>query len=159
MARTRIQGLEKLRRKLKAIPKAAEDEARKAVVKGANEIAALQRNLVPVDDGDLQDSIHVTNPGESTPPYSQPGGQRTAKDLEAIVTAGNSKVRYAHLVEFGTAQHVNAGIFAGTQNPGTTARPYFWPAYRALRKRVRSRITRSINKAVREAAQKGGTNP
>ena len=48
MARTRIQGLEKLSRKLKAIPKAAEDEARKAVVKGANEIAALQRNLVPV---------------------------------------------------------------------------------------------------------------
>tara|TARA_Y100000815_G_scaffold232876_2_gene223896 strand:- start:121890 stop:122360 length:471 start_codon:yes stop_codon:yes gene_type:complete len=154
-----IIGLDKLNRKLKTIPREAETAAKDAVVKGANEIAALQRSLVPVVDGDLQDSIHVTNPGESTPPYSQPGGQRTAKDLEAIVTAGNSKVRYAHLVEFGTAQHVNAGIFAGTKNPGTTARPFFWPGFRALRKRVKSRITRSINKAVREAAQKGGTNP
>lgn len=152
-----IKGLDKLRRKLKAIPKAAKDEARKAVVLGAEEVAALQRNLAPVVDGDLKDSIHVTKPGETTPAYSQPGGSRTASPEQAIVTAGNTNVRYAHLVEYGTAQHVNGGLFAGTQHPGATAVPFFWPGYRALRRRVKSRISREINKAIKKAAQEGGT--
>lgn len=154
-----MQGLQKLSRKLKAIPIAAKEQARAAVIQGAEEVAALQRSLAPVDDGDLRDSIHVTKPGETTPPYSQPGGSRTAGEEQAIVTAGNSGVRYAHLVEFGTAPHVNGGQFAGTLNPGTNAQPFFWPGYRALRRRVRSRISRAINKGIKEAAAAGGSNP
>lgn len=158
MARTtRIRGLAQLSKKLKAIPKAAEEEARKAVLQGANEVAAMQRNLAPVDDGDLRDSIHVTGPGETTPPYSQPGGSLTAREFQAIVTAGNSGVRYAHLVEFGTAPHAQGGMFEGAQHPGTQAQPFFWPAYRALSKRVKGRVTRNINKAVKKAATSGGT--
>lgn len=148
-----IQGLRPLNRKLKAIPVAAKAKAKEAVVLGANEVAALQKSLAPVEDGDLRDSIHVTLPGQTTPPYSQPGGQRTAGPEQAIVTAGNTKVRYAHLVEFGTAPHTNAGRFAGTQHPGTAAQPFFWPGYRALRRRVRSRITRNINKAIKDSAK------
>lgn len=150
-----IIGLKQLSRKLKRIPQAAKDEAVKAVVQGANEIAAIQRNLAPVDDGDLKDSIHVTKPGETTPPYSQPGGATTARDEQAIVTAGNTKVRYAHLVEFGTAPHINGGMFAGSDHPGAKAQPFFWPGYRAVRKRVRSRVTREINKAIKKAATSG----
>jgi len=151
-----IQGLDKLSRKLRAIPKAAKDAGRAAVVQGANEIAGLQQNLVPYDDGDLHDSIHVTLPGQTTPPYSQPGGQTTARDEQAIVTAGNTKVRYAHLVEFGAKAHVAGGMFEGALIPATTAQPFFWPAYRALRTRVRGRITRNINKAIKTAATSGG---
>lgn len=154
---TKIKGLRQLSRKLKAIPKAAKDEARKAVLQGANEIAAMQRSLAPVDDGDLRDSIHVTPPGGTTPPYSQPGGSRTAKSEEAIVTAGNTKVRYAHLVEFGTKEHKAGGMFEGATIPAIPAHPFFWPGYRALRRRVKSRITRNINKAVKAAATSGGT--
>lgn len=152
----KMQGLAQLNRKLRAIPRSAKNAARKAVVQGAEEIAALQRSLAPVDDGDLRDSIHVTMPGQTTPPYSQPGGSRTAGPEEAIVTAGNTKVRYAHLQEFGVAPHTNGGQFAGTQNPGFAAQPFFWPGYRALRKRVRGRVTRQINKAIKEAARGGG---
>lgn len=150
-----IQGLAQLTRKMRAIPQKAKDAARIAVVQGAEEIAALQRNLAPVEDGGLRGSIHVTLPGQTTPPYSQPGGARTAGPEETIVTAGNSKVRYAHLVEFGTAAHINGGLFAGTQHPGTKAEPFFWPGYRALKKRSRSRITRSINKAIKDVAAGG----
>lgn len=148
-----IQGLRQLNRKLKAIPASARAKARDAVVLGAGEVAAMQKSLAPVDDGDLRDSIHVTLPGQTTPPYSQPGGQRTAGPEQAIITAGNTKVRYAHIVEFGSAPHEQGGMFKGTQHPGTAAQPFFWPAYRALRKRVRGRITRSINKAIRDAAK------
>lgn len=154
-----MKGLAKLNRKLRAIPKAAKDEARKAVVLGANEIAGLQRRLAPVDDGELRDSIVVTPPGATTPPYSQPGGSQTAGPEQAIITAGNSGVRYPHLVEFGTAPHMQGGMFKGAQHPGTAAQPFFWPGYRAMRKRARSRITRTINKAIRSAATSGGSAP
>jgi HK97 gp10 family phage protein len=149
-----VEGLKKLNEKLKRIPVTAKNAARDAVTQGATEIATLQKNLAPVDEGDLRDSITVTPPGGTTPPYSQPGGSRTAGPVQAIVTAGNTKVRYAHLVEFGTAPHVNAGAFAGTQNPGFKAEPFFWPAYRALRTRVKGRISRNINKAIKAEAGK-----
>lgn len=152
-----MRGLAKLNRKLRNMPPAARAAARIAVVQGANEIAAIQRNLAPVDDGDLKDSIHVTPPNGTTPPYSQPGGSRTAGPEEAIVTAGNIKVKYPHLVEFGAAPHKAGGMFEGAQHPGTAAQPFFWPGYRAVRKRVRSRVTREINKAIKAAATSGGS--
>jgi len=149
-----VKGLKELNEKLKRIPASAQVAARTAVTLGATELATLQKNLVPVDKGDLRDSIVVTPPGGTTPPYSQPGGSRTAGPVEAIVTAGNTDVRYAHLVEFGSAPHTNAGSAAGSRNPGARAQPYFWPSYRALRTRIRSRITRNINTAIKSEATK-----
>lgn len=155
-----ILGLNKLNRKLKEIPKAAVEAARESVETGAIQIAALQRSLAPYDDGDLHASIVVTGPGETTPPYSiAGGGQRKARENQALITAGNTKVRYAHIVEFGSAPHINGGMFAGTQHPGTTPQPFFWPGYRAMRRSARSRVTRTITKKIREAANKGGRNP
>lgn len=145
-----VEGLSKLNARLKRIPMKAKAAARDMVVKSGHELAAMQRGLVAVDKGDTRDSIAVTPPGGTTPPYSQPGGSRTAGPLEAIVTAGNTKVRTAHLVEYGTAPHINGGWAAGTQHPGTKAQPFFWPAYRALRKRFKSRNTRAISKAIRD---------
>lgn len=146
---SKVQGLDKFKRAIARLPVAAKNAGVNAVVQGANELSNLQKQLVAVDKGDLRDSITVTPPGQSTPPYSQPGGEKTAGPLQAYVTAGNTKVRYPHLVEFGVAPHVNAGEFAGTQNPGYAAEPYFWPAYRALKGRIKSRISRNINKAIK----------
>ena len=139
------------------MPAAARKAANDNVIEAANEVAALQKSLAPVDDGDLKESVHVTLPGGTTPPYSQPGGSTTARESQAIITAGNTKVRYAHLVEFGTKAHINGGKFAGTEHPGTTAQPFFWPAYRALRGRARGKITRGIKKAITDVATSGGT--
>jgi HK97 gp10 family phage protein len=149
-----VEGLAKLNARLKAIPKAAKDAAIKVGVQSGNELAAMQKRLAPVEEGDLRDSIAVTPPGGTTPPYSQPGGSRTARPMETIVTAGNNKVRTAHLVEFGTAPHINGGWAAGTQHPGTAPQPFFWPAYRALRKRIKSRNSRAINKAIKDEFNK-----
>jgi HK97 gp10 family phage protein len=149
-----ITGLRELQRKLKAIPGAAKTAAKTAVVQGATEIAGLQQRLAPVDKGDLRKSIAVTPPGGTTPPYSQPGGARVASEFQAIITAGNSDVRYAHLVEYGAAPHIAGGIFDGAQHPGTPAQPFFWPAYRALRKRSKRRISTNIKKAIVGKAKK-----
>jgi len=149
-----VKGLAELKRKLNRIPIEAQRAGAKATVDGGNELAGLQRRLVAVDEGDTRDSIAVTPPGGTTPPYSQPGGSRTAGPLQTIVTAGNTKVRTAHLLEFGTAPHINGGWAAGTQHPGTAPQPFFFPAYRALRKRMKSRISRAITTSIKKAAKK-----
>lgn len=156
-----VKGLAALNRRLAAIPKAARQAAQASVIKQAHAIADLARNAAPVDDGDLKESIVVTAGGESTPPYSQPGGRTVVPELGATITAGNGKVRYAHLVEFGAKSHVirakNAPAMGkdgrfGTKvdHPGTAAQPFFWPAVRMMRKRTASAVKRAISKAVKD---------
>jgi HK97 gp10 family phage protein len=142
-------GLSKLQKRLAAIPAEVRLAVQPALIAAANQIAADAKRMVPVEHGDLQDSIEVTPGGSSTPSHSQPGGVTNVPENAVAVTAGNSKVRYGHLVEWGTAPHVNGGEFAGTQNPGTPARPFFFPAYRLNRKRAVARVRRAIGRAVK----------
>ena len=132
-------GLGKFQKRMAAIPKAIREAATPALIKGAEEIARKARaNARPSKDtGALMNSITVTPPGGSTPAYSQPGGGKVVPENAARVTVGNSEVRYAHLVEYGTTK--------------AAAQPYFWPAVRAVGKRARNRVTRAIRKAIREA--------
>ena len=81
-------------------------------------------------------SVTVTPAGQTTPPYSQPSGSTLVPDGAAVVTVGNSDVRYPHLVEYGTSD--------------TQAQPFFWPAVRLNRKRAENRIKRAMAKTVRE---------
>lgn len=110
-----------------------------ALMKSGEELAAAQRTLAETsrDTGALIDSIEVTAPGQHTPPFCQPGGSRVAGETEVLVTVGNEDVRYAHLVEYGTAN--------------AEAQPFFWPALRLLRKRLQNRINRAAKKAVKDA--------
>ncbi len=128
---------ERLKRRLAAVPVAVKQAVTPALIKGGEEIAAAQKALAPEDTGALRDSITVTPPGQATPAYSQPGGSTVAGENEVLVTAGNSEVRYPHLVEFGTAK--------------APAQPFFWAGFRLTRKRAQNRVKRSIKKAVREA--------
>lgn len=130
-------GLDDLMRAFDRAKKAPRDQIVKALMTSANELADAQQHLAPKDTHALVNSIAVTGPGQSTPAYSQPGGSRVAGDTEVIVTAGNTDVRYAHLVEYGTAH--------------SEAQPFFWPALRLLRKRLQQRIDRAGRKAVKNA--------
>jgi HK97 gp10 family phage protein len=128
--------LERLLKRLDAIPKEVKEAVKPALEKSGQELVDRMRLLAPEDTGALKDSITMTPPGQSTPPYSQPGGSRVAKENEVLITAGNSDVRYAHLLEYGTSK--------------TPAQPYFWPAFRLTRDRIQRRLKRAISKAVRE---------
>lgn len=149
-----VQGLAQLNRKLTVtIPNRVKEATRDAMEKGAEELVAMMKRLAPVDQGDLRDSIGWTW-GEA-PRYAQKIAAVKAQDGDLSITiyAGNTKVRYAHLVEFGTKAHINGGKFAGTQNRGTTAQPFFYVSWRTMRKRIKSRVTRAMKKAIR---QEGG---
>jgi len=131
--------LARLKKRLDAIPAKVKDAVQPALARSGEELVSHMRHLAPEDTGALKNSLAVTLPGQSTPPYSQPGGSRVAAENQVLITAGNSEVRYPHLVEYGTA-HAHA-------------QPFFWPSYRLSKKRLANRIKRAISKAVKEGAK------
>jgi HK97 gp10 family phage protein len=142
MANKNDNGLASTLAAIDRIKRAPREAIVPALLKSGNELAQHQKALAETsrDTGALIDSIAVTAPGHSTPAYSQPGGSRVASDTEVIVSVGNTDVRYAHLVEYGTSD--------------TDAQPFFWPAFRLLRTRLQNRINRAAKKAVKDAWNK-----
>ncbi len=145
MARTAtIKGLASLQRKLDRMPTIAKDRIRQEMAAAADDIVRLMKSLAPVliepdrrrRAGALRDSIGWT--WGKKPKYAISLASikaSTGGDLTITIYAGNSEVRYAHLLEFGTKK--------------MDAQPYFFVSWRAKRKRAR----RQIRKAVREAAR------
>jgi HK97 gp10 family phage protein len=132
-----IKGLASLNRKFERLPKSAEDAARKAIAISADEIVAMAKRLVPVDEGDLRASIGWTW-GEAPEGTKVLGSARGGAALTATIFAGDHKAFYARWIEFGTVK--------------MSAHPYFFPSYRANAKRAKSRIKRAINKAAKANA-------
>lgn len=131
-------GLSRIEQRLNAIPAALRERMGVVAIAQAENVADDMRQLALAskDTGELIASITVTPGGQATPPYSQPGGSLTAPEGGATITAGNSEVRYPHLVEHGT-----------TKAP---AQPFFWPAVRLNYKRVRAAFNREARKTIRE---------
>lgn len=139
----RNKDLQRIFAKLDAIPETIRQQIKPELMKGAEEIASLQRGFAETsrDTGALIDSITVTGPGEQTPPYSQPGGSHTVPEGAVMITAGNKEVRYPHLVEYGTSK--------------AEAQPFFWPGYLLGKKRAVNRINRVGRKIIRQTWGKG----
>lgn len=149
MAKASWKGLPKLKARLEKLREQTRVEVSQMLAEAGDKIVAMMKRQVPVKSGALRDSIGWTF-GDA-PKYSQRVVVGQAGDIRITIYAGNSKVRYAHLVEFGTAPHVVGGLYAGAQHPGTTAQPFFYPAYRATRKEVKRMLRKAIREAVRKA--------
>lgn len=149
----KFQGREQVLRKLAAIPPAVRSAAKQALAQSADEITEAIRAAAPQGKtGKLKRSIAQTWGGGAVRYSALKGnvGQAGDPDLSVVISAGNSEVRTAHLVEFGTAPHINGGLFAGTEHPGTRAQPFFYSTWRAKRRRARSRISRAVTKAIKQ---------
>lgn len=119
----KVEGLDRLNRQLSRMPAQAKSEIRKALDKSADEMAATARALAPVETGALKASIEKAE---------------GSHELAVVVRAGGGAAGLAHIAEYG---HDHAA-----------PRPFFWPAYRALRKTIRGRLGRAVNAAVRKTA-------
>jgi HK97 gp10 family phage protein len=173
-----IKGLEQLKKKVAALPAATRNEIADAMAKGAGEMVDFAQSLAPHKT--LQDSIgwswgDLPKGKRSLGTFGRGGftkssggsaakGSGTKDDLLITVYAGDDEAFYARWVEFGTKPHslAKGAILkrgkkqtTGIQHPGTAATPFFFPAYRALRKRINQRIRRAINKAAKRVAQGG----
>lgn len=130
-----VKGVSQLRQRLTVtLPRRVEDAARKAMEKGAEELVAMMKRLAPVDSGDLQMSISWTwgNAPDGAAVIAQSGPD--SRGMKITIYAGSKEAFYARWQEFGT-----------TEMP---ANPFFFPSWRAMRKRIRARITREMKKAV-----------
>lgn len=130
----KVRNKDRLYRKLRRSVPGIEGELRTAIAKSADEMVALAMNYAPEKDGDLKRSIGW-GWGSATA-----GILGRAASLRAIVFAGDDTAFYARWVEFGTKQ-------------GRRAQPFFFPAYRLLRKRIRSRLSRAMTKAIKAAGR------
>lgn len=129
-------GLERLKRRFAAIPKDIKEAVQPTLVKQAEAMARTMKTLAPRETGALAASITVTPGGESTPAYSQPGGSMVVAENAVAITVGNTDVRYAHLVEYGTTK--------------THAHPYFWPSVRLHQQQAKKAIKAAVGRAVRK---------
>lgn len=157
-----VDGVAEFRRFMyKTVPDAIRRAARDALEKGAQELVDFMRSLVPVQDGVLRDSIGWTW-GEPPKGTIRLDDIAPAEDpsMRIVIYAGGYDAFYALWVEFGTQPHsvqqgaditvkTGGGRQGGAQHPGAAKHPFFWPAYRTLKSRIRARITRAINKAIK----------
>lgn len=156
----KIEGLDRLNRKLAALPAAARKRIREAMEQGANEIVSMMKSLAPFKSGDLRESIDWTwgaapKGAMTIASVRSRGPGATGSENLITIYAGNAEAYYVRFVEFGTAQHTAGGKFAGATIPAIPASPFFYVSFRANRRRVKGRISRAINKAAKEVASGG----
>lgn len=150
MAKTYLKGLPQLKRKLLKLKADTMPAVAKAMEKAAQRIVDDMKSLVPLQSGDLQDSIGWTW-GEA--PRGSIKFSSVISGQKITIYAGNEKAYYARFVEFGTAPHEIGGRFRGAQHPGTSPQPFFFSAFRANRKETKLEIQKAIRAAVREAVK------
>lgn len=155
MARVYLKGLPQLKAKLIKLKNETIGKVRTAMEQAATEIVATMKNLAPVEDGDLRNSIGWTW-GDA--PNGSISMSHTVQGNTITIYAGDEKAFYARWVEFGTKAHNVAKGGGnksfkgqGRQHPGAQAKPFFYVSYRAHKKAAKLQIRKAISVAVREA--------
>lgn len=159
----KVEGFKDLDEALKDLTQSAgKGVMRRSLKKAAEPLVELARAGVPVDKGKLAASMAVSTKLDKR----QRGMHRKMfrNDKAAVemfvgpsydLGAGG---RHGHLVEFGTAPHINKGKFAGSQHPGTAPQPFMrsaWDADQmALMDRLGKEMWAEIEKAAARAARK-----
>lgn len=122
-----VAGLARLTRKLKAMAPKVIKRVADALVKSAEEVNQAQRALAERSrrSGKLIEGI---------------GWEHGVTQLIVLIFSRSMAKgeEYSHFVEWGTAH--------------AAAEPFFFPGYRLMKKRVKTRIKTAISKACREAA-------
>lgn len=133
-----VQGADALRRRFERVAANVEKEMQATLTRYAESVVADMKKLVPVDEGTVRDSIGFTF-GEIPKGTISVGTVETpaSGDVKVRIYAGGGEAFYARFLEFGTRK--------------MPAHPFFFPAWRANRRRIRSGITRAIRKAIRDA--------
>ncbi len=131
----KIEGRDRLRRKIAALPGAIRAELMKALVTSGAEINGLQRRFVPREDGVLAGTIDMIEKPADLQVVLVAGGPATTRPVR---DGADAEYDYAFGQEFGTQE--------------MPANPFFFPGYRLGKKRAKSRISRAINQAAKKVA-------
>jgi HK97 gp10 family phage protein len=148
-----VDGIRQLTENLtKTIPDRVRKATRDAMEKGANETVAMMRRLVPRDTGELAATIGWT--WGSAPAGSMIIGTvrgREYKTMRITIYAGDASTMVGSRKQFQLARLQEFGTQA------MPASPFFFPSWRSMKKRVRSRVTREMRNAIK-ANNSAGTS-
>lgn len=169
---TKVRNAKEIARILGFVPQRLIDSKLRAIVEDAARpiVKAAKANLVGVDTGALRDSIgsivRVTPARSRVAAYI---GPRKGPEYNLVNASTGKRVRvpvkYAHLVEFGTAPHIvvkrgfrRDGTYfeRRAEHPGTAARPFLRPAFEGSKSSVADALGNAIGKAI-ELLAGGGT--
>ena len=134
-----VQGLDKFNKRWKAIPKNARKNVRAAMEDAANDIVEEMWSRAPQGETlQLGASIGWTwgDAPAGTLTIGKVGGQEYGA-MRITIYAGGGEAFYARFQEFGTIN--------------MPANPFFFPVWRARRRRVKARISRAVSKSIRES--------
>lgn len=134
-----VQGLDRFNARWRQIPKAARVNVRAEMEDIATDIVEEMWSRAPHGEtGRLGASIGWTwgDAPKGTLAIGTVGG-RDYGALRITIYAGGGDAFYARFQEFGTVN--------------MPANPFFYPVWRARRRRVKGRISRAIKKAIRES--------
>ncbi len=149
MARAVSVGIErkgKLAAKLRRLVPAVDDAIDAAAEKSAREIVAHARSFAPVRSSG---GLKRRSGGKDT----SPGNLRDA--IYAQKVPGTVSPVWKVAVDVGdgpTGKNAFYGFFVEMGAVGQPRQPFFFPAYRLVKKRHRGRVTRAINKEIKKLA-------
>lgn len=166
---TGVSGFRELEQALEQVARAAgKNTLRRSLKKAAEPMVNLMKANAPVGPtGNLKGSIRSSTGLSKRQARVHRGMFRDDRaSVEVFVGAEYFRAgKHAHLVEFGTAPHMNGGKFKGTMNPGMPPQPFIRPAWdqdhKALLERlgkdmwaeIEKTIARAERKAARQAAK------
>jgi len=126
-----VSGVDAVNDALNQLPQKLQDRALKnAMAAGAREIRKEAKRLVPVDEGDLRDSIVVARKVKKT---------KTGRGNVVVGLRGVGRF-YAHLIEFGTSKQ--------------SAQPFMRPALDNANEKALEKIGPKLGKEIEKQARK-----
>lgn len=155
-------------KRLRAVVPDIDQQLEVAQRRAAEELAAAIKARAPVDSGEYRDSIKAVKLAGVDHREKLTGIQMT-KDPNAY---GIRALYVWRFLEFGSRAHkikarrkpelvfrASNGALVRTQevsHPGTAAKPHIFPTYRAMKKKIRRRISTAVNKALKGIGHNGG---
>lgn len=145
----KIEGKDKFLAQLASLPRVLREEVRQSLDVSGSETTDIMKRMAPRKEGDLIDSIGYSF--DAPPPgagiVSQARSAKTETGLAVVMYAGDEStivtnkqgVRFqnARLQEFGTKK--------------MPRNPFFFPAFRLNKKRVKGRMSRALRKGAQKA--------
>lgn len=128
---------ERARAKFRRLPASVRKNVEAALEQNAEELTQAIKRRAPVqkiNGGELRDTVRWAKGAAK----SKTRDQGADPDLTVRVTEGDAKKGfYAGMVEFGTVN--------------SAPQPHFFPTWRAMKRRLKGRLSRAVNKAIKEA--------
>ena len=134
--RVEIQGAERLMRKLAALGGNTDEVVRKSLRDGGKMVQGTAKANCAVDTGQLRNSI-------------------TTIEAEHSVLIGTN-VEHGVYVEFGTGQRGDPSVAHRQDWAGMAPQPFLGPALESNRKRIITRFTGNLKRAIRARSGGGG---